>query len=111
MQQLTVTIGRGAPEARNHIASASRWAEFQQEADALVRRHGYDIVGQWTGTGEWEDQVEQNYHVVGVRDQRFEARVDALTREVGELAHVYGQDAVALGVGSSYLVDGEGNRS
>ena len=109
MHQLTITIGRGASDAPNYIDDAARWLEFQSDADALVRRHGYEIVGQWWGVGIWEGKAEQNYHVGGVAS-RAQA-VGVLVREVGELAHVYNQDAIALGTGTSVLVDREGNIS
>jgi hypothetical protein len=118
MRQITLTVGRGAV-GTPRLLDPERWDDFRESVDALVRRHGYDIVVNSIGTGTWQQAdgeviSEQNYHVVGIadaeHDQRWvwpslERRDNAVRVEVKHLAYVFGQDAIALGFGTSELVE------
>lgn len=103
MQQITLSIGRNTGSGP---VGDDRWARFIDDTLALERRHGFEIVVQNTGRGEWEGVAEENFIAVGIRDDDVNETdsLDAIRREVRELAHVYGQEAIALGFGTSELV-------
>jgi len=110
MQQITLTIGRNVGSGP---VADERWARFIDDTLALVRRHSFDVVVQNTGRGEWQGADgevirEENFHVAGIREDDVNETdtADSVRREVRELAHVYGQEAIALGFGTSELVSG-----
>jgi hypothetical protein len=112
MLQLTITIGRNVG---NVPMPEDRWARFVEDTLATVRRHGYEVVVRNFGEGTWQASdgevvTEENFIVVGIAEDfawpSAERRQDAIRHEVRHLAYVYGQDAIAIGFGTSELQEG-----
>lgn len=111
-EQITITIGRGAV-GTDRLLTAERWAEFKNEIDRVLKR-SWEIVVSSDGTGSWTDDEgrtysEQNHVWIAIDSERSEAdkkfRREIWRTPLERLADEFDQDAIALGWGTSELVE------
>ncbi len=94
-----ITIGRGAGNRR---LSDLAWAEFRQVVVGLAGSYARAIHVRNRGLGQWDDQAEENFVVIfsGMHNSHS----TALRPDLGQTAHQYDQDAIALLLGTSELI-------
>lgn len=103
MFQLQVSIGRNIGA---EPMSADLWRSFQDDARANLYAHttGDERTVEFHyGTGVWDGVAEESAHVT-IHTVRDYDRA-GLTRALAVLAHVYGQDAIALSIGVTDLIE------
>lgn len=103
--QITVTIGRNID---NEPMPPRRWTGFQIEvADALSVATTLAIpimsIQMFTGSGEWQGHIEESAMISVVTAK--EPNLDWLRDRLAHLRATYGQDAIALAVGKSELIE------
>lgn len=105
MQQITVTVGRGAGAAQQPLTDVE-WNAFRRVIQARLVADGWDLVVENSGTGSWDDQLEENHVFVGIRETTpgLEEQLQ-LQHYLATTGHRYGQQSIALGYGTSQLVD------
>lgn len=107
---VTITIGRnwgaGAREdAKGTPMSDAMWGHFQTNIDRLlVRAIATVFVARAIGHGGWDGVDEESATWVAGVDEADD--VSFLSRELAQLARLYLQDAIALTVGQTELVEG-----
>ena len=103
MNTITITIGRNVPTAGLPIEMDDRsWAGFKNDVQTVLDNHYATVyVKAAAGRGEWEGIEEENATYVAALDPAFLAH---LRQALAGLAYDYGQDAIALTVGTTDLV-------
>jgi hypothetical protein len=94
-QMLTVIIARN-----DRPNSRSQWIQAQQELDSLVRRFGFDIVLQASGSSPAFQRG--CYQVTGRRSEMLgdEAHFNAIRREVADVVYAHKLGTGTVGFGS-----------
>lgn len=104
MNTITITIGRNIPTAGLPIeADEQTWAAFRNDIQTVLENHRAEIFVRGSlGRGEWDGIEEDNATWVAAVD---DGHVPSIQHRLGVLAYVYGQDAIALTVGQTTLVE------
>jgi len=98
--QVTVTIGRNLG---SEPMSPHDWADFQ----SLTTQAARDLLaptltfGPFTGSGEWDDVVEESAVFIFV--SHYPASVRAVESKLVAVASEFGQDAIAWSFGPNLL--------
>lgn len=94
-QAIAVSIFR-----TEHSNGHSNWVTACMDAEALVRRHNFELWAVSAGSALHNTDVRA-YHVMGERSKPLgDAGHAAVRRELGELAHVYRLDGVRVAFGA-----------
>lgn len=102
MRQTTITVGRNLAGTATPMRR-ERWREFQAAAVAYLRGEGCEVLGPFTGEGEWEGTVEESAIIVGLKSDHLLNGTVSLEEFCQNLARHYSQDAVAWSYGESNL--------
>lgn len=98
MKYVQVNIGRNVD---NEPMSAELWNDFVTAvADAIADCSGIKFIETHLGVGYWESVMEDSCHVSALATF---VNVDTLREQLGYVAAEFGQDAVALIVGSELV--------
>ncbi len=100
MNTITVTIGRNVGEVPLYPRA---WRDFTDALDRLVGERAEQVFVQAQGCGAWAGVGEDNYTIVASIGA---ASLRTLPAALARLAHEYLQDAIALTVGTTALVEG-----
>lgn len=114
MHQITVTIGR-RDNVNGLELSNEEWAKFKSQVSIVIPER-FEIVVASEGNGSWTDSEgeqhpEANFVVVGVCEatvgfvSNAAAELAKLRRDLADLALSFDQDAIALGIGTSELIE------
>jgi hypothetical protein len=98
MSTITVSAGRNVGDAP---MDAVTWETFTMDLVATVEATGHTVLFEGTGQGIWEGTVEQAFTIVAASGP--EARTGTLAEWLGAMARHYGQDAIAITVGTTVL--------
>lgn len=109
MYEYSVTIGRNVG---NEPMSELEWQAYQDDIRVLFRQTVWMAVchceseESFTGRGQWDGIWEDNARIV----VRTTAPIDSgalsyLRTSLADTASYYGQDAIALAIGTSELID------
>lgn len=105
MYEYSVTIGRNVSDAPMH---ESIWVQFQDSTEYTLTRDlplSGTTVERAYGAGEWEGITEDNARIVARTDSPLTpSQLDALRNGLALTAALFGQDALALTIGTSELV-------
>lgn len=99
MAAIVVSIGRNVDDVP---MDTDTWDAFKGETMWAAQATAETIYSRSEGVGTWEGKREDTYVVT------FEARdynLPRLREKLGKLAARYGQDAIALTVGTTDLVE------
>lgn len=102
---VSVTIGRNV---KNEPMSSVQWLVFIEHVeDALSVATAQNKTlhrATYTGAGEWDGSTEESANIVLILES---ARINTgwLTDRLAVLSARYGQDAIALAVGESTLIE------
>ncbi len=100
MNTITVTIGRNVGEVPLILAT---WRDFTNSLDRLIEERAEQVFVQAERRGTWDGVGEDNYTVVAAC---CTASLRTLPAALARLAHEYLQDAIALTIGETTLVEG-----
>ena len=97
-----VTIGRGAGNRR---MGALEWVLFQDDVATVLKFAGTDPIEvvAHAGSGEWEGTSEDSFIQGYVYSS--DVRAEQLRADLARLAKLYHQDAIALIMGDSELIE------
>jgi hypothetical protein len=103
----SVTLGRGDLDSET-------WAEYRDDIDIYLASAMYDTNAhverseRWSGVGYWNGIQEENYHVIfHYKRSLTETEIENLRDKLAQHANFYGQEAIALTIGTTELVSGK----
>ena len=116
MHSYTATIGRNVPDMhdqRDDVTgeriqapmTLTRWEQFIEDVKAdMLSAVPSDICELHCGTGVWDGVEEESAKITLLRHSKAtDDMLDELRRLLSENARQYGQDAIALTIGTSEL--------
>ena len=116
MHSYTATIGRNVPDMRDRYddvtgeriqapLSKAQWHQFIEDVEAdMLSAVPSDICELHRGTGVWDGVEEESAKITLLRHAEASPEMlSELRRLLSENARQYGQDAIALTIGTSEL--------
>lgn len=100
MFTVMVSIGRNIGW---QAMSTKDWTRFLNDTLNVIRHQGESPEIHY-GVGMWEGVVEESAHLTVYRDEVTADMTYAYRQGLARLAHIYGQDAIALSVTEPVLV-------
>jgi hypothetical protein len=103
VNEVSVTIGRNVGDTP---MSREDWAGFRQHITAALKELEPQVIFEYLGEGEWHGVKEESARIVALFPVRHDAATLAyLRRFLKSWAALYDQDAIALSLGVSELVE------
>ena len=112
MYSYTATIGRNCsnslavpPSMRGQAMTLTRWEQFIEDVEAdMLHAIPSDLAEIHRGKGVWDGVEEESAKITLLRHSKAtDDMIDELRRLLSENARQYGQDAIALTIGTSEL--------
>lgn len=114
-ETITVSVGRGDPSSSRYLADG-QWDQFCSDVHDEISASADEIYFRGTGQGTWtdaetnvryqEDSATWAFSLKATdRSKRSNVALHLLKGELAELAFRYGQDAIALTVGTTEFIE------
>lgn len=105
MHSLTVTIGRNyTNDGETFTLSDGSWLSFQEEVRHLLGRYT-GTLEQHLGIGYWQGIPEESAKITLLVENSLNVNTGYIRVNLERLARTYDQDAIALTIGESELIE------